>query len=124
MQSLNTKKSFQTGGTPDMKQYIGSTSATITQLLTACGICVTLGLAVGGVVYTAYSESQEAQDKQVIKVEANTKNNTTNINDVKLDINSIQKDIGFIQQNIQDSKDIQQKILEKLDKDEHDPYVH
>ncbi len=60
-------------------------------------------------VYTAYSKRQDRQDMEISEVQKS-------YNRTQLDVNTIQVDVKHIKGDIADSKLIQQKIFDKIDK--------
>ena len=77
-------------------------------LITLSGIFVGLLIAIITVSYTSYSDGQDEQDTSISE-------NSAAIQKTCIDIAEMRKDIEHIKEDGTESKETQQKILDKLD---------
>lgn len=68
-----------------------------------------------GLIYKSHSRGQDIQNVAISK-------NTETVTGIKLDVNTIQSDVRHIKEDIKESRQIQQKVLDKLD--DIKTYVH
>ncbi len=83
--------------------------------LVIAGLVVSALIGAATLIHSSYTRGQEIQDVAIEK-------NTETVSEIKLDVNTIQSDVRHIKEDMKESKQIQQRIFDKLD--DIKTYVH
>lgn len=71
-------------------------------------VVITILIAIAGIAFTSYSAGQKSQDDCI-------KDNTAKIIEVRSDVAALKKDIEYIREKVDENKQVQSKILDKID---------